>query len=176
MTASRLLCGACLAASIALGCKRETNDPATQVAVAPPPPAYDNTAPCDATGQWAVCSVMYRLKRAGFDVARDTEPVKEKALAQPGMRLHLGEGTLAVFLYADTLNRGLDESHLDPKAFLTPEADWMPQKRTLFHSANMLVLMDVANGRTRERISDALRAGPPQPPARATLPKTTTGR
>jgi hypothetical protein len=166
----------CFLTGLVAACKRDASDTAARVAVAPPPAAYDSSSTCDPNGQWAVCSLMYRLNRAGFNVVRDPEPAKEKALSQPGMRLRLGKGSMMVFLYPDSVNRHLDEAHLDPKGFITPEADWVLGKLTLIHSANLLVLMDVANGRTRERIADALLAGPPQPPAPAVLPGASRGQ
>jgi hypothetical protein len=137
-------------------------DSAHFLTVAPPPVAYDSTAQCPADGAWSVCSVMYRLKRAGFDVTRDSAIAREPGLGQEGMRLYLGKGSMNVFLYVDSANRKVDQRRLDSTLFLRPEWESRPSRRTLLSSANMLVLMEIENGRNRERIADALLAGPPQ--------------
>jgi hypothetical protein len=138
---------------------------AQPVVTAPPPEAYDSLAVCPATGNWHVCTLMYRLKRAGFTVERDTVPVRNPRLAQVGMRLRLARGEMTVFLYPDSTNRRLDERHLDSTTLISPDAGSVPGRLTMVRSANMLVLSDVRNERLRERVMDALLAGPPQPPS-----------
>jgi hypothetical protein len=135
----------------------------TTIVVAPDPGPYDSTRVCPADGNWSGCAVTYRLIRAAFDVTRDSGVIREAALAQPGIRLRLARGHIDVFLYVDSLNRKRDAAKLDRKSFLTVQAPSTPGGRTLLESANMLAILEVPNERYRERIANALLAGPPQP-------------
>jgi hypothetical protein len=162
MKAARWVAATMLAVACGTGAKQDAPaDSGFVIDVAPPPAEWDSLARCAPDGKWAVCSVMYRLTRAGFAMTRDSAVVHEPGLMQAGMRLHLGGGTASVFLYADSINRRRDAAHLDRTKFLTPVQEPTGVTRTIVESANMLVVMDVHNVRPRQRLIDALIAGPP---------------
>lgn len=123
---------------------------------------------CPATGLWAECSVLYRLDRAGAAPHLDSAAVAaEPALSVKGIRIKIGlSAQLAVFLYPDSAARVADAAHLDRSQFVagdTPQT--MKRERTLIQSANLLALLTSINDAQRERVADALTAGPPQPNA-----------
>ena len=124
---------------------------------------------CLTTGLWAECSVLRRLEQAGLAVhAESLAVVREPSLAISGKRMPIARGEIAIFIYADTGSRGRDEAKLDAKQFIAPDAEpSILKQRTLVANQNLLVLMNVTNETNRERISNALMAGPPQPPKRA---------
>ena len=133
------------------------------IAGAPP-----GAATCPATGLWAQCSVLYRLERAGFATHLDsTEKAEEKALHGDSFVIKIGANTrLEVFLYADTLARATDAAKLDRKKFVDAAApQTINRERTLIQNANLIGLLTSLNDKMRERVSDALTAGAPQPPS-----------
>ena len=132
---------------------------------------------CPANGLWAQCAVLYRLERAGLAPHLDsTEKVEEKSIGRgPG-----GEGgaksfvvkigmsaRLEVFLYPDSAARMADASHLDRKEFVgATQEQTIKRERTLIENANLIGLLTSINSHQRERVSDALTAGAPQPASR----------
>ena len=84
-------------------------------------------------------------------------------LTRAGTRLLLGSAELDVFIYPDESSRVRDEGRLDRKQFI--EAADQPTLRgepTLIRSANLLAVLRSRNDHQRERVADALTAGPPQ--------------
>lgn len=119
---------------------------------------------CPANGLWASCSILERLDRAGLAPRRDSGDVREDPLTQPGVRVRLGNASVELFIYADSAARKADQAKLDRRKFIT--ADQEPSlagERTVIVSANLLALLDSRNDHQRERVSDAITAGPPQP-------------
>ena len=139
----------------------------TMPIVAATPPAPGDTA-CPATGQWARCSVLKSIERAGLNSHADSaKDVTEPPLSIGGVELPIGHGEIRVFLYADSGSRKRDRAKLDPKQFVLPhQQPGFARERTIVESANLLVLMNVLNSLSRERIANALMAGPPQPPSK----------
>lgn len=134
--------------------------------VAAPSPAPGDTA-CPATGLWARCSVIRSLERAGFNTHADSaKDVTEPVLSVPGFALPMARGEVRVFLYADSASRIRDRAKLDPAKFVLPQREPFNRERTIVESANLLVLAEVFVSRNRERIANALMAGPPQPPSK----------
>jgi hypothetical protein len=145
---------------------------------------HDSTAPkaaaavpgdpaCPANGLWAQCGVMYRLQRAGLAPRLDSAgKVDEKSIGQGGTAtsfvVNIGMlARLEVFLYADSMTRIADASHLDRKQFVgATQEQTIKRERTLIENANLVGLLTSINAHQRERVSDALTAGPPQPPTR----------
>jgi hypothetical protein len=134
--------------------------------VALPPVVGDTTCPRD--GRWALCSVFKSIERAGLNVHRDSaRPVAEKPLSIEGTSLPIARGEIRIFLYADSLSRLRDEAKLDKTQFIRPvDEPGFKRERTLVHSANALVLVNVLNSLQRERIVLAILAGAPQPPSK----------
>ena len=122
------------------------------------------TAGCPATGVWAACSVIGRLERAGLAPKRDTGAVEVKPLTQQGIRVTVGTAELDVFIYSDAAARLRDERRLDRKEFVEAgESPSMRREPTIIRNANLLALLHSLNDHQRERVADALTAGPPQP-------------
>ena len=119
---------------------------------------------CPNTGNWAPCSVIYRLERAGLAPVRDSVPVTEEPLRFPGLRLNLGRGELDVYLYESASSRERDQARLDGTKYVVYPAP-LPMRPlpTLITSANLIAILHSRNDHLRERVSDALTAGPPQP-------------
>lgn len=126
---------------------------------------------CPPTGLWAECSVFQALDRAGLAPRRDSTsgPVHLDALTRPGTRITLGGAELDLFIYPGDAERARDEARLDKHEFI--EASDEPTLRgepTLIRNSNLLAVLHSRNDHQRERVSDALSAGPPQA-SRATL-------
>jgi hypothetical protein len=110
--------------------------------------------------------VIKSIERAGLNAHADSATdVTEAPLSITGFELPVARGVARIFLYADSNSRRRDQAKLDSTLFVRPPREpGLRGERTLLGSANLLVLMDVANSRNRERIANALLAGPPQPP------------
>lgn len=140
----------------------DTTGPAMAVGVAPGDPK------CPSTGLWAQCSLLYRLDRAGLAPRIDSgAKVDEKSIGggattfvvKIGMNAHLD-----VFLYADSAARIADEQKLDRTQYVAPGAEQtIRRERTLIENSNLVGLLTSINGHQRDRVADALMAGPPQP-------------
>ncbi|HEY9228337.1 MAG TPA: hypothetical protein VIP11_16895 [Gemmatimonadaceae bacterium] len=153
---------------------------------APPPPSSSTPAPpvtavapaapgsaCPADGSWAACSIVYRLERAGLAPKLDsTATPTEKSLTGKPLLLKIGlSAKLEVYLYPDSTARKADAAKLDRKELVsgtTPQT--IKRERTLIESANVIGLLTSINAHQRERVSDALMAGPPQPASPTVLP------
>jgi hypothetical protein len=126
---------------------------------------------CPANGRWAQCAVLYRLERAGLAPHLDsTGKVEEKSIGGAATSFVVKIGMLArleVFLYPDSAMRIADESHLDRKQLVgATQEQTIKRERTLIENANLVGLLTSINSHQRERVSDALTAGPPQPATR----------
>lgn len=121
---------------------------------------------CPATGMWAECSVLYRLDRAGLapQVDSGAKPA-EKALTGRPLVIKIGRtATLELFIYADSVARIGDGAKLDRTHLLGATAEQTAEReRTLIENANVIGLLTSLSSHQRERVSDALTAGPPQP-------------
>jgi hypothetical protein len=138
-----------------------------------PVAATPGVSACPATGLWAQCAVLYRLERAGLAPHLDsTAKVEEKSIGQGGgatsfvVKVGLS-ARLEVFLYPDSAARIADASHLDRKQFVdATQEQTIKRERTLIENGNLVGLLTSINSHQRERVSDALTAGAPQPPSR----------
>lgn len=140
-------------------------DTTARPTVASPPSAGGKEA-CPATGLWAECSAFQALDRAGLAPRRDSTAgaVHMDPLTRPGVRYLLGGAEIDVFVYPTEADRARDEARLDKHQFI--EAADEPTLRgepTLIRNANLLAILRSRNDHQRERVSDALSAGPPQP-------------
>lgn len=155
-----------LAASV-FGCEKPKPVPPAGAATASAPTATGDTG-CPETGKWAECSVLYRLERAGLAPHVDsTAKPEETSLSGRPMVLKIGmTAKLEVFLYTDSTARIADEKKLDRSKVVAPGAEQTIQReRTLIENANLAGLLTSVNNHQRERVADALMAGPPQPPS-----------
>jgi hypothetical protein len=156
-----------LVAGLGVACsKRDVPPPASS---APPPAtvaAPTDGKACPQTGAWAECSVLYRLERAGLAPKIDsTAKPAEQALGGTPLMLKIGlSAQLEVHLFPDSTARLAAASKLDRKEFVSGTApQTIKRERTLIESANLIGLLTSINAHQRERVSDALLAGPPQP-------------
>jgi hypothetical protein len=120
---------------------------------------------CPATGRWAECSVLYRLERAGLAPRVDTSATPtEKSLSAHPLVVKIGlTSSLELFLYADSAARIADAKKLDRTQLVLPGAALtINRERTLIETVNLIGLLTSLNEHQRERVSDALLAGPPQ--------------
>jgi len=149
--------------------------------LAPPPVAPQIAATptgktnCPANGQWSECAVFDRLDHAGLAPRRDstTSVIELSPLTQRGSRLIVGNSELDIFIYPDSGRRAQDESRLDRSKYIEATAEpTLRGEATLIRSVNLLAVLHSRNDHQRERVSDALSAGPPQAPRGAALPDT----
>jgi hypothetical protein len=76
----------------------------------------------------------------------------------------LGNAGLAVYLYSDSTARHAAGAKLDSAKFIPPSREvGMLGEGTAIQSDNVLVLLFSRNEHQRERVADAITAGPPQP-------------
>lgn len=169
-----------VAALLSSSCSSSKETPSVGAAktdsVAAPPlaGAAPGSPNCPATGLWAQCSVLYRLERSGIAPHLDTTgKVEEKALtgSSSNFVVKLGASSrLEVFLYPDSVARIADGQKLDRSKLVNGTAtQTINRERTLVENANLIGLLTSLNERLRERVSDGLTAGAPQPPAPAVL-------
>jgi hypothetical protein len=107
---------------------------------------------------------MYRLSRAAYTPRRDSSAVHDAPLGQPGFLVRLGKGEMELFIYPSTAAREADQAKLDKTQFVSADQpQTIRRERTLIANFNLLALLNSTNDDMRERISNALMAGPPQP-------------
>jgi hypothetical protein len=88
----------------------------------------------------------------------------EAPLTQPGLLVRVGNSELELFIYADDDARKRDEAALDREKYVEyPRPVPMRPLPTLIRSVNLLAILHSRNEHQRERVSDAITAGPPQP-------------
>jgi hypothetical protein len=136
-------------------------------------------AACPANGAWSECSVFDRLDHAGLAPRRDssTGKITLPPLTVAGARYLLGSAELEVFIYPDASARQHDEARLDRTKYIEEtDEPTLRGEATLIRNANLLAILKSRNDHQRERVSDALSAGPPQGSGSARLPSTTIPR
>jgi len=108
---------------------------------------------------------VYRLERSGLvpHVDSSAKP-DEKELTGKPLIMKLGQSTLEVYIYPDSSARIADAKKLDRSKLIDAAAQQTIQReRTLIESANVIGLLTSLSSHQRERVSDALTAGAPQP-------------
>jgi hypothetical protein len=161
---------ATVVAIVAAGCGKSDsskNPSSTATSAAAPTSgatAATGAAPCPADGLWHECSILYRLERSGLAPRKDSTPANETALTERGMLVHVGSAELELFIYRDEASRAADEAKLPKGDFVDAGQPYtMRHERTLIRSANLLAILKSLRDRQRERVADAIMAGPPQP-------------
>jgi hypothetical protein len=172
MTRARRVRSVSLAAVVALSgaCRGGERRPAADssvVAQAPPASASATgsaaTPECERTGHWIPCQVRQRLERSGL-APRDSNSADLPALGPAPTVFRVGRGGLAVYLFGDSAARAHAATKLDTVTFVAAERPLtMLSKATVIQNDNLLALLFSKNEQQRERVSDALMAGPPQP-------------
>jgi hypothetical protein len=111
-----------------------------------------------------MCNTMERLDRAGLAPRLDSGVVRLEPLTLAGARVRLGAAEMEVFLYPDISSREQDEVRLDRSKYVESSAEpGVRREPTLIRSANLLAILHSISAQQRERVSDVLTAGPPQP-------------
>ncbi|HEU4995027.1 MAG TPA: hypothetical protein VFT29_09405 [Gemmatimonadaceae bacterium] len=160
-----------LAAMLVVACGRERGGKSraavggsAQVVATPPAQAVNTSQACPATGLWSECAVFQRLDRAGLAPRRDSATVSEPPLTPPGLLLRVGNSELELYIYPDAGTREREEARLDRAKYVDYAAPLSMQPLpTLIHSANLIAILHSRNDHQRERVADAITAGPPQP-------------
>lgn len=119
---------------------------------------------CPPTGRWGACHLRERLDRAGLS-PRDTTPSAEApTLGVTPVAYVLGRGMLHVYLFTDVAARERAMRAIDRALWAAPDEALGPQHHgTAVASENLLVLLETRREHLRERVADAVQAGPPQP-------------
>jgi len=151
-----------------IGCGKSDVPPAKGDSTAAKPAAVV-AAPadpkCPATGLWAECSALYRLERAGLAPRVDSAATPaEKSLAVHPLVIKIGlSSSLELYVYPDSTARIADAKKLDRTQLIGPGAtQTIKRERLLIENANLIGLLTSLNEHQRERVADALLAGPPQ--------------
>lgn len=140
----------------------------TDTAVAAPAPtgAAAGPASCPATGLWARCSLIARLDAQGLAPHADSALTDEPPLTQRGILVHLYGSDLELYVFPDSASRRAAEATLDTAKYVAYDTPLPPlgDHPTLIKAANVIAILHSRNDHQRERVSDAITAGPPQPP------------
>ena len=103
-----------------------------------------------------------RLTRSGLaphDTTREALP----ALGPAPLVFRLGKGGLVVYLFPDSTARIHAAGTLDTVRYVrAPRGPTVLSQATAIENDNLLALLFSKNDHQRERVSDALMAGPPQ--------------
>jgi hypothetical protein len=148
------------------GCSREatpSRDTAVTATAVSQSPAAAGT--CPRTGHWGDCQLRARLAQAGLAPRTAEDDVGDlPKLDIAPIKLRLGNAGLAFYLYPDSTARKRAAAGLDTNRYI-PQAKPVSMKgeTTLIQNDNVLVLLFSKNDHQRERVSDAVTAGPPQP-------------
>ncbi len=133
---------------------------AADVAAAPAPLSSADSAML-ASDAWSVPEVIKRLREAGLVVTDSGQEAHRSELHAPGHLLHVGRGTLALYLYSGRGARMRDAAGLDTTLHGLPTLD-TPH---YIESGNLIAILQTPDDATVERVSNALTArhtqGPP---------------
>jgi len=114
---------------------------------------------------WAACHVFDRLDRAGLAPRHDSTVVTEPPLTPTGAQILVGNAKLELYLYPDVRTREREQGKLDRTKYVSFDAPTMQSQPTLIYNTNLIAILFSRNDHLRERVSDVITAGPPQPPS-----------
>ena len=137
----------------------------TLAAAATPASTSSAKGTCPRTGHWSPCLVTGVLDRSGLAPLMTTDKIGD--LPEMGLKpatLKLGNAGLAFYVYPDSMARHRAAAALDTTRYI-PQAKpvSMRAEATLIQNDNVLAILFSQNEHQRERVSDAITAGPPQP-------------
>lgn len=119
---------------------------------------------CPATGHWSSCSVVKRLESAGVAPQTTKSLPDLPALGATPTLFKVGSSGLAIYLFADSIERARATRSLDTNQYVSAAKELtMRGEATSIQNDNLLALLFSRSEQQRERVSDALTAGPPQP-------------
>ena len=118
---------------------------------------------CPPTGRWTRCGIVDRLDRAGLAPQEDSTTVAtEPPLEAKGFVVRLSRAEAEVYLYEDASARRGDQRRIEKARYLEyGEAGSMQTLPTLIANSNAIVVLHSRNDHQRERVGDAITAGPP---------------
>ncbi|MDB4881459.1 MAG: hypothetical protein JWL95_225 [Gemmatimonadetes bacterium] len=156
-----------LSALIALACGRERASSADSARAAAPAPAIVSRAggaACPRTGHWSSCQVRDRIDRAGLAPFDSVVESGLPALGPKPIIYRVNKAGLAIYIFADSLARLRGARLLDTTRFISSALPLtILTEATVIQNDNLLALLFSKNDHQRERVADALTAGPPQP-------------
>ena len=118
---------------------------------------------CPGTGHWSTCTVLKRLEAAGVAPRTATSLSDLPPLAATPALYTVGKSGLAIYLFVDSAARARAARALDTTKVIGPAKELtMRGETTAIQNDNLLALLFSRNEQQRERVSDALTAGPPQ--------------
>lgn len=159
----------CIAALLALGACRRGDSSSADTTVAggvrsPVVIGVGGKSDCPGTGHWTPCAVRKRLDAAGVAPQTATELPNLPKLDAAPVLYTVGKSGLAVYLFADSTSRARAAAALDTVHFIPASKELtMRGETTAIQNDNLLALLFSRMEQQRERVSDALLAGPPQP-------------
>ena len=120
---------------------------------------------CQRTGHWSECTVRIRLEQSGLAPLPGSDKVGDlPTFPMKPVLLTLGNAGVAIYLFADTLARHGAAVTLDTTKFIPQVRPvGIRSETTVIQNDNVLVLLFSKNEHQRERVADAITAGPPQP-------------
>lgn len=122
------------------------------------------TPACPGTGHWSECTVLKRLESAGVAPQKASELPDLPDLGARPLLFKVGRSGLAVYLFADSTARARAAHGLDTLHYVGAAKELtMRGETTAIQNDNLLALLYSRSEQQRERVSDALTAGPPQP-------------
>lgn len=125
--------------------------------------ANSTTADCPKTGHWSRCLVTRRLEQSGV-APRDSTLADLPGLGPAPVSYAVGTSALAVYLFSDAASRERAARTLDTTKFVSPSRELTTRhEATAIQNDNLLALLFTQRDQQRERVADALMAGPPQP-------------
>ena len=93
-----------------------------------------------------------------------TAEANEPPLTARGSLVRVGRAELELYLYPDAASREADQRRLDPTRYVTyGGTQTLRAEPTLIGNANLIAILHSNSSKQRERVGDALTAGPPQP-------------
>ena len=120
---------------------------------------------CPRTGHWGECQLRIRLEQSGLAPAITAEKVGDlPTIGSAPVSFQVGNAGLAVYFFSDSMDRRRAAARLDTTKFIPPSrAVGIHGEATFIQSDNLLALLFTRNEHQRERVADAISAGPPQP-------------
>lgn len=86
-------------------------------------------------------------------------------LSPRGTQILVGNAILQLYVYPDIRSREREQGKLDKAKYVSFDTPTMQSQPTLVYNANLIAILFSRNDHLRERVSDAITAGPPQPPS-----------
>ena len=164
---ARRIVGLAMSVALCAACGRaKTSSKDSAAGHAPVAAAAAGGGPlCQRTGHWSECTVRIRLDQSGLAPQTGDDQVGNlPTLAPKPTTLAIRNATIVYYLYPDAGARKAAAASLDTARFIAQTRPIsMKNETTLIENDNVLLLLFSKNEHQRERVADAITAGPPQP-------------